>query len=140
MTQLSSLERRTAGLGPVPRGVDACLRPGRPSPLDQTRLPTPNLALSRFSPTGEQFRLISSEPSITKRRGFFATHSEALSSSRRQIRTAVSYRVIAVDYSENGRFGKQNGLDLDQLGPLGTRPLFPLIFLQFMPASWNLDL
>ena len=34
------------------RGVDACLRPGRPSPLDQTRLPTLNLALSqrRFSP------------------------------------------------------------------------------------------
>jgi hypothetical protein len=35
-----------------PRGVDACLRPGRPSPLDQTRLPTLNLAVPqrRFGP------------------------------------------------------------------------------------------
>lgn len=35
-----------------PRGLDARLRPGRPRPLDQARLPTLNLALSqrRFGP------------------------------------------------------------------------------------------
>lgn len=91
-----------------PRGVDACLRPGRPSPLDQTRLPTLNLALShrRFSPTGEQFRLISSEPSITKRRGFFATHSEALShrAAKFVLRSVIAsspWTTARMDASEN---------------------------------------
>lgn len=37
------------------------------------------------------------------------------------LRTVVGYRALAVDYSENGRFGK-NGLDLVQHGPvIGVR-------------------
>jgi hypothetical protein len=46
-----------------------------------------------------------------------ATYGFAVNCFGTPLRTVVGYRALAVDYSENGRFGK-NGLDLVQHGPV----------------------